>query len=254
MKHCPRCAACVATSGWTCRAYGFTAPVIDGFPALAPDLCHSGVNFDEADYAELAALESVNFWFRSRNDLIIWAIRRHFPQLSCYLEIGCGTGYVLSGVANAFPQARLTGSEVLSLGLSYAARRVEGAEFLQMDARRIPYVHEFDVIGAFDVLEHIEEDELVLKQMMHALRPGGGVVLSVPQHLWLWSNADKDACHVRRYRVGELRKKVQRVGFKVELETSFVSLLLPAMAASRISNREKRSNRDSMTELRLPPV
>ncbi len=100
-----------------------------------------------------------------------------------YLEIGCGTGYVLSGVAQAYPAATVVGTEVFSVGLPYAASRVRSAELLQMDARQIPYVSEFDVIGAFDVLEHIDEDELVLNSMFRALRPGGGIAITVPQIL-----------------------------------------------------------------------
>ena len=122
-----------------------------------------------------------------------------------------------------------------------------------MDARQIPYVEEFDVIGAFDVLEHIEEDEVVLAAMLRALRPGGGVAITVPQHPWLWSTADESACHVRRYKVGELRKKVLRAGFKLEFETSFVSLLLPAMLASRLTKKRVKAQEDFLPELSLPP-
>lgn len=221
---------------------------------MAPALAHGGAGFQPEAFAELAALEASNFWFRARNHLIVWALRRHFPQMRRYLEIGCGTGYVLAGVAQAYPQATLTGSEVFSVGLPYAARRVGNAELLQMDARCIPYQEEFDVIGAFDVLEHIEEDEAVLTEMLRALRPGGGIVLTVPQHPWLWSRQDEYACHVRRYRVGELREKVLRAGFEVELETSFVSLLLPAMLASRLVQRKASANSDHMAELNLPTL
>ncbi|MDD5389279.1 MAG: class I SAM-dependent methyltransferase [Gallionellaceae bacterium] len=197
-------------------------------------------------------MEASNFWFRARNRLIVWALRRHFPQMRRYLEIGCGTGYVLAGVAQAYPEASLTGSEVFSVGLPYAARRVGKAELLQMDARRIPYREEFDAIGAFDVLEHIEEDEVVLSEMLRAVRPDGGIVLTVPQHPWLWSRQDEYARHVRRYRIGELREKVLRAGFKVEFETTFVSLLLPAMLASRLAQRKASADSDPLMELRLP--
>ena len=181
-----------------------------------------------------------------------------------YLEIGCGTGYVLAGVAQAYPAATLVGSEIFSVGLPYAALRVGMAELVQMDARHIPYVDEFDVIGAFDVLEHIEEDEQVLAAMfgagdtmdafymLGALRPGGGIALSVPQHPWLWSAADTYACHVRRYKEAELCEKVQRAGFKLEFETSFVSLLLPAMMVSRLRKQDPQRANDELAELRLP--
>ena len=252
MKHCICCATTYGAADWTCPACGFIPPLVEGFLVFAPELAGGGAGFPREAFAELATIEASNFWFRSRNRLILWALRRNFPRMGRYLEIGCGTGYVLAGVAQAYPQASLTGSEVFSIGLPYAARRVEKAKLLQMDARHIPYAEEFDVIGAFDVLEHIEEDEAVLREMWRSLLPGGGVVLTVPQHPWLWSREDEYACHVRRYRVGELQKKVLRAGFVVELETSFVSLLLPAMLASRLVHRTASANSDPMAELRLP--
>lgn len=252
MKRCPGCLANHASVDWNCPDCGFAPPVIEKFHAFAPDLVHGGASFQPEAYAEMAALEAGNFWFRGRNQLIVWALQRHFPRMRRYLEIGCGTGYVLAGVAQAYPEAELTGSEVFSVGLPYAARRVEKAELLQMDARCIPYVEEFDVIGAFDVLEHIEEDEAVLAEMLRAIKPGGGILLTVPQHPWLWSGQDEYACHVRRYHMSELRKKVQRAGFQIEFETSFVSLLLPAMLASRLIQKRGQRQGDPMAELRLP--
>jgi len=254
MKQCPQCAAVFTSAGWTCHACGHAPPQGECFPLLAPELANAGAGFRPEAFARLAALEEGNFWFRARNRLIVWALGRHFPGMARYLEIGCGTGYVLAGVAQAYPLAEITGSEVFSVGLPYAARRVERAELIQMDARRIPYVEEFDVIGAFDVLEHIEEDEAVLAQLQRALRPGGGIAITVPQHPWLWSAQDDRACHVRRYRVGELREKVSRAGFKVEFETSFVSMLLPAMLASRLRQRNASDNSDPMAELSLPTL
>lgn len=121
-----------------------------------------------------------------------------------------------------------------------------------MDARRIPCAEEFDVIGAYDVLEHIVEDETVLGEMRRALKPGGGSVITVPQHPWLWSHQDEYACHVPRYRVGELRDKVVRAGFHVLFETDFVSLLLPAMLVSRMARRHALTQSDTLAELRPP--
>jgi SAM-dependent methyltransferase len=254
MKICPACATRFDSAEWTCPVCDHRPPMIDGFPSLAPELADGGAGFQPEAFADLSALEAGNFWFRARNRLIVWALHRHFPHIQRYMEIGCGTGYVLAGVAQAYPKAMLTGSEVFSAGLPYAASRVVNTELLQMDAKRLPYVDEFDVIGAFDVLEHIDEDETVLAEMLHALRPGGGIAITVPQHPWLWSYQDEYACHVRRYRVGELREKVLRAGFKVELETSFVSLLLPAMIASRMAQRKAPAESDAMAELRLPTL
>ena len=253
MKKCTHCNTTFEAADWACPACNFAPQTsAEGFPLLAPAMAEGGGGFLPEAFAKLAALEAQNFWFRSRNKLIMWAMKRHFPAMQRYLEIGCGTGYVLAGVAQAYPAATLVGSEIFSVGLPYAASRVGMAELVQMDARHILYVDEFDVIGAFDVLEHIEEDEQVLAAMLRALRPGGGIALSVPQHPWLWSAADTYACHVRRYKEAELREKVQRAGFKLEFETSFVSLLLPAMLVSRLRKQGPQQADDELAELRLP--
>lgn len=256
MKRCPECSATYTSVDWVCPACSFEPPRAGNIPILAPKLANGGAGFPPGAFSQLATVEAGSFWFRARNHLIIWAMRRHFPDMRRYLEIGCGTGYVLAGVTEAYPQASITGSEVFTVGLPYAASRVKKAELLQMDARSIPYVEEFDVIGSFDVLEHIEEDETVLAEILRALRPGGGIAITVPQHPWLWSQQDEAACHVRRYRVGEMREKVLRAGFKVEFETSFVSLLLPAMVASRMTQRKERADRGkgAVSELRLPTL
>ena len=183
----------------------------------------------------LDRLQEGSFWFRGRNRLIQYLVRHFFPATGKLLEVGCGSGFVLAGLRVVLPAAHLVGSEIYVHGLGYAAERLgPPRELLQMDARSIPYVAEFDLIGAFDVLEHIDEDEVVLKEIRRALKPGGGVMLTVPQHPWLWSKADELACHRRRYRRHELADKLRRNGFVILRDTSFVSLLLPALLLQRL--------------------
>jgi SAM-dependent methyltransferase len=236
-----------------CPDCGQRVPIQDGIPLLAPDIVEDGKGFREELFADLAEAEATNFWFRARNRLITWVIGKHFPKMERFLEIGCGTGYVLSAVTSVFPATRVTGSEIFPAGLAFAARKVPDAELLQMDARAIPYREEFDVVGAFDVLEHIQEDETVLAEIRSALVPRGGIVLSVPQHRWLWSDTDVRACHARRYGAGELAEKVSRAGFEILYQTSFVSLLLPAMYVSRYTKRNGKLTNE-LAELRLPTL
>ena len=178
-------------------------------------------------------------------------INKYFPEAKNMLEIGCGSGYVLRTIEKAYPGLSLSGSEIFSRGLSFAAKRVQKATLFQMDAREMPFEAEFDVIGAFDVIEHIEEDQRVLAEMHRGVRAGGGIILTVPQHKWLWSYVDEYAYHKRRYQARKLRIKVEQAGFHVLRMTSFVSLLLPLMYLSRLRNRKQRQGYDDTAELRV---
>lgn len=252
MIRCPACGFLHQPGDSSCGRCGFSAREVDGFPAWAPDLAHGGGGFKATHFAELASLEAGNFWFNARNALIIWAIGKYFPKLDSLLEVGCGTGYVLTEISKAFPQTRLVGSEIFTAGLGFAATRVPNASLVQMDARSIPYVDEFDVVAAFDVIEHIAEDVAVLNNLNQALKPGGGLLLTVPQHQWLWSAADDYACHERRYSDAELQEKLAGAGFEMVRSTSFVSLLLPAMLISRRRDSQKDSY-DPLAEFRIRP-
>ena len=251
MRLCPRCSALIAGREWACAGCGWSAEIRKGIPLLAPDAEGADRAFDPGQFAVLFDLEGGNFWFRSRNALIKWALGTYFPRARSMLELGCGTGFVASGIERDFPELALVASELYSSGAEFAKCRMQRAEVVQMDGRRITFQDEFDVAGAFDVIEHIEEDEQVLAQLHKCLRAHGGLLITVPQHRWLWSGVDAFAHHQRRYMRRELVGKVGRAGFRVRRCTSFVSLLLPAIFLSRL--RVKDSQRvDPLAEFRLP--
>jgi SAM-dependent methyltransferase len=253
-KVCVACGSTRVDDEWACPDCGNRPPLIDGFRSFAPALASENEGFREDYFAELAALEPSSFWFRARNELILWAIGRYFPDARRIMEIGSGTGFVLSGIRSAFPAAELHGSEIFSAGLAFAAPRVPSATLYQMDARHIPFREHFDVIGAFDVLEHIEDDASVLVEIVRAIVPGGGFIASVPQHPALWSPQDDHAFHVRRYTSGELRRKAAAAGFEIVRMTSFVSLLLPMLFLSRARMPKDQPGAavDAMGDLRQP--
>jgi SAM-dependent methyltransferase len=252
LKVCLSCGTRFEANGWRCPSCGHEPEQRGTHFYFAPELAEASTGYDSACFGQIAQLEAGNFWFRARNRLIVWALQRYFRGARNLLEIGCGTGYVLSGIASAAPGLRLSGSEVDRVGLEYAASRVPRAHLMQMDARRLPFAAEFDVIGAFDVLEHIDDDAAVLREMFSALVPGGGILVTVPQHPALWSEYDVRAHHVRRYRKDELRDKVTAAGFHVARTSSFVSLLLPLLFGSRLRQKAGTADYDPLAELRLP--
>lgn len=252
MRLCPKCRHGFESADWRCPACGAAPRAPSGIPLLAPELEADAAGYPQEAFELLRAAEAASFWFRSRNRIIQWALARYFRGADSLLEIGCGTGFVLEGLRRRFPALQLTGSELSSRGLAVAATRLHGAELLQMDARSIPFREEFATLGAFDVLEHIAEDEAVLREMHQALRPGGGLLVTVPQHPFLWSAVDVTAHHVRRYRRSELVAKLERADFEVLHATSFVSLALPLLVLSRLRPRARSAKADAPAEVTLP--
>ena len=258
-----KCVVCHATyeKGKECPHCGNTVQLVKGFPSYAENLMQSGEGFKVSHFSKLWDVESRNFWFISRNKLILHFLKKFVGHgQKNFLEIGCGTGFVLAGVASEFPEFQLMASDAFVEGLSFAAQRVPQASFLQMDARNIPFYDEFDVVGAFDVLEHIEDDVGVISEVYNSLHAAGMFIVTVPQHMWLWSRQDEVACHVRRYSPGELEKKLKQAGFSIEESVSFVRLLLPLMWFSRkmmknsgsAGQNKKESEAPSMREFSMP--
>jgi SAM-dependent methyltransferase len=194
-------------------------------------------------------MEEGHFWFQARNRIILRMVRSYVgnrirPRL---LEIGCGTGFVLQQLA-AENRYQLTGLESHIAGLRHARARLPSVEFVQADARDLPYNSEFDAVGAFDVIEHVNEDAAVLTSIRRALTVGGIVIVTVPQHKWLWSGTDEQAMHKRRYTRRELTAKLEAAGLEILRVTSFVTILLPVMYASRLTKR-RRPNATSEIDL-----
>jgi SAM-dependent methyltransferase len=240
--------------GWQCPTCGHLIAQTQGIATFAPELADTISGFDPKAFDELAELEAEHFWFVARNQLIVGLANKFFPEARRFLEIGCGTGFVLRAIAGSRRWERLVGSELHPMGLAHARKRLPSeVEFVQMDARDIPAKGVFDLTGAFDVIEHIADDEAVLRGLRAATQIRGGCIIAVPQHPWLWSRADEVAHHVRRYSRGELETKLRRNGFEVLFSTSFTALLLPFMAASRLARNKKAGDLDAY-ELRLNPT
>lgn len=255
MMQCLDCSAYLQSQHWLCPDCGFQPSSNDGRLSFAPELSQASEGFPDDAHDRLFPKEAGYFWFRARNRIILWALAKYFPQAKSFFELGCGNGLVLSAVGAKNPAMDLSGADIYDRGLHFAAKRLPAVTLYQMDATQIPFENHFDVIGAFDVLEHIKNDTGVLEQMRKAVRKdcGGGLILSVPQHEFLWSKFDERAHHVRRYSAAELKSKVEQAGFKVLRMTSFVTFLLPLMMAARFKEQHQADeNFDPEAEFRIP--
>jgi len=254
MRRCLQCESTDVPEDWNCSVCGFAPKPFGGFKCFAPELAAGNADYDPRHFELLVNIEDGSFWFAARNRLILWVLSRFFPHPRSVMEVGVGTGFVMRALRDALPEAHLSASDAYVEGLRFAAERLgDAVMLLQMDARQIPFRREFDIIGLFDVLEHIQDDEAVLKELRLALRPGGGIIITVPQHMFLWGPADEAAFHKRRYGAKELAAKARAAGFDVVFKSSFVSLLLPVLYLSRL--RTRKAGKYNLTdELEIHPV
>jgi len=191
--------------------------------------------FDRTAFDRLARGEPGHFWFEERRRLIAWALARYFPDARSFCEIGCGTGFVLAGLARHHPTLDLTGSVPYEEALGVAALRAPRARLCRAAIFDPIPTGPFDVVGCFDVLEHIPDDDRALEHLVRRVRPGGGLLLTVPQHPRLWSVADEIGHHQRRYRRNGLLGQLRAARLECHRATSFVTFLLPVLAWQRAS-------------------
>lgn len=213
-------------------------------------------SYPQEIFTELAQLEEGHFWFEERNNLISWAIEMQCPNCRSILEVGCGTGFVLQRLAKDFPEASITGLEYYPDALPIAQRRCPRAQLGQADITNFSYDTQFDVVGCFDVLEHIPDDLAALRNLRKAIRSDGALFVTVPQHMWLWSDEDTNAMHQRRYTRKELVAKAAAAGLKPFLISSYVSLPVPLMLLRKGRGRRKEVGAKglNLSEFKLPPL
>jgi len=184
-----------------------------------------------------------------RDDCLERIVKKWKPAR--FLEIGPGSGlttilFLRMGFWGACFEASAESRPTLTTNLqSY----IEKIEILESTEGIVP--KSFDYLFSFDVIEHIEEDEAVLLQMFQATKQGGGIMLTVPQHRFLWSAVDEHSFHKRRYTRQELIAKVERAGFRIIYIISFVSLMLPLLILSRARRRKTSKKFDLMAELKI---
>jgi SAM-dependent methyltransferase len=211
-------------------------------------------------FAPLFAVEDRHFWFNARNRILEAAVApliASLPDGYRVLEAGCGTGFVLRMLERLFHRGEVIGLDPYGEALDFARRRV-GCSLVQGDVFHWPFDEPFHLIGFFDVLEHLEDDVAALRQLRKSLTVGGRLVLTVPAHRALWSYADAEAHHCRRYGTSELTKALVNAGFEVEYMTQFMSYLYPIVwLTRRLARRGDGPARDrelSLRELRIVPI
>jgi SAM-dependent methyltransferase len=212
-------------------------------------------SYDQSHYPSLFAAEDRHFWFKVRNKVIAALTRQLIAEFQPgyrFLEIGCGNGNVLQELEQVCEGGTVIGIDLFSEGLRFARRRVS-SPLIQADIYSTPFKVPFEMIGLFDVLEHLPDDIDVLKQVRTMLPNNGALLITVPAYKSLWSYADHHANHKRRYSRLDLEQKLLEAGFKVEYVTYYMMSIVPLVWLGRmLANRAlKRSQNPAELERRM---
>jgi SAM-dependent methyltransferase len=183
---------------------------------------------EATEIRKLAALEDTHWWYRERRALLARALRDLKPGRA--LDIGAAGG----GNTRVLRDRgwRPIALEYSEDGAQVAAGR--GLDVIRADARNLPLPsRSLDLVVAFDILEHIDEDHLAAAEIHRTLRPGGTALIAVPCDMKLWSAHDVAVGHVRRYTRETLTAVVEKAGLAVEELWSWNVLLRPVAAWRR---------------------
>jgi SAM-dependent methyltransferase len=183
---------------------------------------------EAAEVRKLAAVEDRHWWYAERRHLLRRALRGLTPGRA--LDIGAAGG----GNTRVLREGgwRPVALEYTAEGSQVAQER--GLAVIRGDATKLPLdTDSMDLIVAFDVLEHIEDDLSAVEEVRRVLKASGTFLIAVPADPALWSAHDTAVGHVRRYTRSGLVDVLTRGGFEVEDITSWMVLLRPAVLLRR---------------------
>ena len=203
---------------------------------------------DEAVYAGMAAVQDSHWWYRGRRAVLEAVIARlDLPAGARILEAGCGPGGNLAMLAR-FGEVSAFEPHAPSRALSAARGCAEvRAGALPHD---IPFPGRFDLVCAFDVIEHVADDVATLVALGNRLAEGGRLLVTVPAGPWMWSAHDERHHHYRRYTRRSLAAALRAAGFDKLRLSGLNSHLFPLIAAVR--GFQKLTGIDARAEETMP--
>ena len=209
----------------------------------------------EHTYPILFRVEQSHWWHIGRRRILAGFVeeicRSVTDRRPRILDVGCGTGanlLMLSKYGDA------EGVDISEDALSFCRER--GLDKVKLGAgEELPYDDgTFDLVTAFDVVEHMDDDLAGLKEMRRVLRPGGHVLLFVPTFEFLWGLQDDVSHHRRRYRMSQLRRVLEEAGFEIERTTyANITFFLPILLMRKLM-RFTGIKTDSENNINVPAL
>lgn len=190
-----------------------------------------------AEYIQMSSIESTHWYFRGKRAILRGLLQHYLVPDRNYriLDIGCGTGRVLEMLQEF---GRPYGVDGSALALNLCRQRGLGDLILADATRSLPFdAGSFDLVCAFDLLEHIPDEQVFFLEAERVLKPHGLLFLTVPAFEFLWSEHDVALGHFRRYRAVELAKLLKGNDLQIVKLTYYNFFLFPIACLYRLLRR-----------------
>jgi ubiquinone/menaquinone biosynthesis C-methylase UbiE len=207
---------------------------------------------DKNFYKNYSTFESKHWWSLGRRQILVHLLFRYLKSKSVFLDIGCGIGMwmkewedrsTIFGIDKYYPfleKCRSNNLEKVICGLM----------------QRLPFKNNsFDCITLLDVLEHVDDENIVLKEIQRIAKPNAVVLITVPALSFLWGNQDIINHHKRRYTIGQINSLMQNHGFLIKKISYYNTILFPVIFAIRTFRRlilfQSKSVRDLKSDFEI---
>lgn len=188
----------------------------------------------ESFYAEYSQVEDTHWWFRGRRQIFARLLAPFVVEPLRILDIGFGTGAMLEFLES---YGSVIGMDMSIDAIRFARTRVSCPMFLG-SITHVPIANAaVDLVTAFDIVEHVENDAAAFVELARVCRPGGHVLVTVPAFQFLWGNQDIVSQHRRRYTLPQLGARMRAAGLVPRRLSYFNAILFPAVAAIRMARR-----------------
>lgn len=207
------------------------------------------------EYRQMFELEEHHWWFQGRLMMTEGLLKEHIlpafngrrPRL---LDLGCGTGLFLQ---RRQADCDAVGIDLYPAALAYCRSR-DIRQVARADAARLPLPDQsFDIVTAFDLIEHLADDQSLVDEIGRVLRPGGFLLATVPAHPLLWTGHDVSLHHHRRYRRRSFERLFQSTAWQTVRMTASFSLIFPPAGLIRLARHMAGNNAKPHSDTKPTP-
>jgi SAM-dependent methyltransferase len=187
-----------------------------------------------------------HWWYRARAELLQTALERYVGTPGRVLDVGSADG----------PSVGWLRGHGQRVALDLDPRGLQPGDVCG-SATELPFADgSFDVVAAFDVIEHCAAEDVALAEVARVLAPGGRFLMSVPAYQWAWTHHDDHNHHHRRYTRRRAITAVRRAGLDVLRASHVFAGTFPFFAADRVRTRLRERGRPAprLAEGEVPPL